>query len=248
MKTKRTLLLFIVIFAVFGLACGFIEPLKEKIAGTGGEASAQAVAVSDKPTRTPRPTFTATPNWTATPTFTLTPLPTATPMDTPTPVPTDTPTPVPPTATFTPAPPTNTPKPRPPTATFTPAPPTATPTPSFPFKLVEQYQNSTTSTQLVMYIAVTNGSNVPIGGMKIIGDHSPSGAHVESPPTCFEWCAPTAPGGDAKVGNVKFEPPAYEAGTWTLKLVDGGGALAAAPVTIPVDPANPQWYFLLFRQ
>ncbi len=99
-----------------------------------------------------------------------------------------------------------------------------------------------------MYIAVTNGSNVPIGGMKIIGDHSPSGMHWESPETCFDWCAPTAPGGDAKVGNVKFEPPAYIAGTWTLKLVDGGGGLAAAPVTVPVDPANPQWYFLLFRQ
>ncbi len=113
---------------------------------------------------------------------------------------------------------------------------------------MEQYNNGTTGSQLVMYIAVTSANNVPIGGMKIIGDHSPSGMHVESPATCFNWCAPTAPGGDAKVGNVKFEPPAYIAGTWTLKLVDGGGALAAAPVTVGVDPANPQWYFLLFRQ
>ena len=107
--------------------------------------------------------------------------------DVPTPVPTLTPSATPegtesPTPTE-PPPPTDTPPPPPPRPTNTPAPPTATPAPSFPFKMVEQGNRMFQSTSyhvITVYVAVVSEGNIPLGGYKMVGDHVPSGAHVES--------------------------------------------------------------------
>ena len=100
-----------------------------------------------------------------------------------------------------------------------------------------------------MFIALTDGNNVPIGGLRVVGDHTPSGAHVESVESCYnDFCKTSGVSGFVKFANVPFEPPAYEAGTWNLYVIDGGGAKVSDVISVPVDPANPQWYFISLRK
>ena len=253
---KQHILLAILILALFGLGCGFVEPIRDAIAGVSEPVLTPTL------TYTPRPTFTPTPNWTDTPTVTFTPsptftpVPTNTPTETPiptetpteTPIPTETPT-VPATETFTPEPPTNTPRPIPPTATFTPAPPTNTPRPTYPFKVAEGPQGfPTNNSWLTIFIGATDGNNTPIGGLRAIGDHSPSGRHIESLETCFDFCKLSGLEGTVKFANTTLEPPAYETGVWNIYLIDGGGAQVSDVVSIAVDVNSPQWYFVLLKR
>lgn len=237
---KSTLVASALALLIVSLACGLANPIRQRIAAEP--------ETSQTPTRTPRPTFTSTPNWTPTPSVTPTSTPTLIPTHTPTPTPppaTETFTPVPPTATFTPAPPTATFTPAPPTATFTPAPPTATPTPSYQYKVVEGPTGfPTTNSILVIYVAIHDANNTPIGGLKVIADHSPSGVHKESDPTCYSYCKPSGMSGTVKVGNTVIEWGGIETGTWTLRVVDGGGTQVAAPIIINTDSNAPQWYFV----
>lgn len=233
------------LISLISMACGFVEPVRQTIAGIGVKATDTVTVI-----KTPRPTFTPTPDWTPTPTVTLTPAATATPTETP--IPTETPTPLPtdtPVPTETPLP-TDTPKPRPPTATFTPAPPTATPAPSYPFKVIEgPTWFKTTNPILVMYVALTDANNVPVGGLKVVGDHQPSGAHVESALSCHkDFCKRNGEAGTIKQGNVAFEPPVYETGVWNLYVVDGGGAQVSPVIPVTVDFANPGWFFISLRK
>ncbi len=254
-KQKRNLLLAIFIAGLMSLGCGFVDPIKEKIAQIGSTKAPSKITL---PTKTARPTFTATPNWTPTPTVTLTPTPTRTPTETSTPTETPTPTEtaiptgtatVAPTNTPTPAPPTNTPKPRPPTNTPTPAPPTPTPTPDFPFKVVEGPQGYPTSNPiLVMYIALTDANNTPIGGLKVVGDHTPTGDHWVSGESCFDFCKVNGLEGTLKFGNVTFEPPRYETGVWNLYVVDGAGNQVSNVIPVTVDFNAPGWFFLMLRK
>ncbi len=233
MYFKQKVPLLISILVLFGLGCGLAQPVQD------GLSSIAQPAETATPTFTPRPTFTATPAPTDTPTLTFTPSPTLTPIPTNTPAPTDTPIP---TDTFTPSPPTNTPVP---TATFTPEPPTITPTPSYPFKVVEgPAYFQTTNSWLVILIAATDGNNVPIGNLKVVGDHSPSGLHHESGETCFDFCKYSGLAGTVKWGNVSFEPPRYETGVWNLYLVDGAGNQVSDLISVGVDFNSPGWYFI----
>ena len=200
-------------------------------------------------TLTPRPTFTPTPEGTATPTVTLTQLPTNTPLPTDTPTITPTPSDTPlPTATITDTPlPTNTPRPPPPTPT--PGPPTATPTPTYPYKVVEGPVGfPTNNSWLTIFVGITAGDNTPIGGLRVIGDHAPSGTHWESDVSCFDFCKISGIAGNVKFGNVTFEPPAYETGLWNLYIVDGGGARVSNNIPINIDVNSKSWYFVLLRQ
>jgi len=229
------------------LACGLVEPVRERLANLRGTPTG-----TPTPTLTPRATFTATPNWTATPTVTLTPTSTPTPTETPTPTitptPTETLTPVP-TPTFTPS---LTPTPRPPTPippTPTPAPPTPTPTPNYPYKVAEgPIGFPTTNHWLTIYIGITTGNNVPVGGLKVVGDHAPSGEHWVSGESCFDFCKVNGLKGTLKFGNVTFEPPRYETGVWNLYVIDGGGAQVSNVIPVQVDASSPGWFFVLLRQ
>ena len=98
-----------------------------------------------------------------------------------------------------------------------------------------------------MYIAITNGNNVPIGGLKIVGDHSPSGAHYVSGESCFDFCKANGQKGTIKFGNVTFEPPAYETGVWHLYIIDGGGAQVSDIVPVTVNFDSPGWFFVALR-
>jgi len=105
----------------------------------------------------------------------------------------------------------------------------------------------TTNPILVMYIALTNSNNVPIGGLKIVGDHSPSGTHYVSGESCFDFCKRNGLEGVIKQGNVTFEPPTYETGVWHLYVVDGGGAQVSDVIPISINFDNPQWFFMILR-
>ncbi len=178
--------------------------------------------------------------------------------DIPTPVPTLTPsaTPeatAPPTPTE-PPPPTDTPPPPPPRPTDTPAPPTATPAPTFPFVMVEQgnrmYQ-STSYHVITVYVAVVSEGNIPLGGYKVVGDHVPSGAHVESGISSWDWSVTNCLDCDyIKQGNLKFEPGTFTDGTWNIYLTDDSGAplSATVPLNYSTDPAQWVWDFLIFRK
>jgi hypothetical protein len=194
-------------------------------------AEAAAVGASGLPVANQQPTSVPT----SVPTMT----PSPTPMATETPVPTDTP--IPPTA-----------PPPPPTAT--PAPPTPTPAPSFPFTVVEQGNREfqkTTNHVINIYAAIVSEGNVPIGGLKLVGDHVPSGTHVESGLSDWHWSVVNCLDCDyIKQGNIKFEPGSFSDGTWSVYLADESGAQLskAVPLSYSTDPDQWVWDFIIFKK
>lgn len=198
----------------------------------------QALRLVELPTVPPTPTDTVTPTPTATPTITPTPtntpLPTETPTPTLTPLPSDTPsaTPVPP-----------------PPATDTPAPPTPTPVPEYDFLLAEFYNSPTANPFMVMYVAVVDANEIPIGDMKIVGTRLDHHLTYESPLSTWYYEGYNAPGEVIKSGNVKFEPPGgIETTGWVLYLANSSGARMSEDVPFATDEANRQWYFLKFKR
>lgn len=213
-------------------------------------------ATSEPPRRPERellPTFTATP--TASPTATSTNTPTNTPTATNTAIPTNTPlptnTPVP---TNTSIPPTNTPiptnTPRPlPTNTPTPAPPTPTPKPVYDFLLNEFFNSPTTNSFMVMYIAVVDLNDIPIGGVKVVGTRLDHNLTYESPISTWHFEGYNAPGQVIKSGNMKFEPPGdIESTKWLLHLEDANGHRLSDDIPFHTDQNDKQWYFLKFKR
>jgi len=172
-----------------------------------------------------------------------TPVPTLTPTDTPvatnTPLPTDTPVA------------TNTPRPRP---TATPAPPSPTPAPSFQFMVAEQGNRMFQSTSyhvITIYVAVVSSGNIPMGGYKVVGDHSPSGQHAESGLSTWDWGVTNCLECDyVKQGNLKFEPGSFTDGVWNIYLTDANGARMSETVALPYssDPEQWVWDFIIFKQ
>lgn len=186
----------------------------------------------------PSPLKEATPVATPVPTLTSTAAPT--PTDTPTPLPTDTPVPTKP--------------PPPPAPTATPAPPTPTPEPSFPFVVREQGNRmfqKTSNHVITIYIALVTQDNVPIGGLKVVGDHVPSGAHLESGLSDWNWSATNCLDCDyIKFGNLKFEPGTFSDGAWNIYVTDGSGAPLSPTVslTYSTDPNQWVWDFVIFQK
>ena len=239
---NKTALLVGLLLLASGVSCSLRDTLSRRL-GQQPQATLSGV------TKTPRPTFTATPDWTPTPTDTGTPtatlIPTDTPIPTETPVPTDTDTPEP----------TNTPKPRPPQPTDTPGPPTPTPMPDYPFvvaELSDPMWTSTTNPWTEIFVAVTDQNNTPLGGYKVVGDAANAVTpHLESPPTCFDWCKTTGRGGKyVKAANTTFEPGPFIDGAWNIYLVDGGGTQVSPVVTLnySTDPNQWRWDFVYFKQ
>ncbi len=175
----------------------------------------------------------------ATPVPTLTP---SNPTPTPTPLPTETPLP------------TNTPLPPPPRPTATPVPPTPTPAPEFPFEVSEQGNRMFQKTNyhvITIYIAITTYDNVPIGGLKIIGDHTPSGMHIESGLSDWHWSVNNCLDCDyVKFGNVKLEPGTFSDGVWNIYVANeqGDRLSPVVPLTYSSDPEQWVWDFIIFRK
>lgn len=229
-------------------------------------AGLPASAVENRPSPTRRPTFTPTPDpnnpvaaaapqTAVSESASLLPPPGQAATAVPTPVPTLTPTATPP-PTFTPTPtPTLPPTPTsPPLPTPTPAPPTPTPEPEFPFMVAEQGNRAFQKTNyhvIVIYVAVVSEGNIPLGGYKVIGDHVPSGRHVESDLSTWNWDVVNCLECDyVKQGNLKLEPGPFEDGIWNIYLADPGGAPLSPVVSLSYssDPAQWVWDFIIFKR
>ncbi|MEW5959692.1 MAG: hypothetical protein AB1801_18355 [Chloroflexota bacterium] len=189
------------------------------------------------PTFTPTPTSTATPTPTATSTATATPTNTATPTITSTPTETATPTQTPlPTAAPLP----------PPTATPL---PTHTPVPEYDYLLAEFFNSPTTNSFLVMYVAIVDPNEIPIGGMKIVGTRLDHHLTYESPLSTWYYEGYNAPGQVIKSGNVKFEPPGgIETTQWIIHLEDANGNRLSEDIPFDADQSDRQWYFVKFKR
>jgi hypothetical protein len=102
-----------------------------------------------------------------------------------------------------------------------------------------------------IYVAAVDPGNVPIGGLKMVGDHTPSGRHVESPPSDWNWSVANCLNCSyVKQGNIKFEPGPQEDGTWNVYLADGNGTQVSATISLSYSSDPNQWVydFLLFRK
>ena len=86
-----------------------------------------------------------------------------------------------------------------------------------------------------------------------IGDvrHVPSGAHVESGISTWDWGVTNCLDCDyIKQGNLKFEPGTFTDGTWNIYLADEGGTPLSetVPLSYSVDPEQWVWDFIIFRK
>ncbi len=251
---SRPLLAAFILFAVFSISCSLAQPIIDRVRSSEAVAGLTSTSDEEEPLRrrpTPRPTFTPTPNYTDTPTNTPSPTVTPIPTETPTPVPTNTPLPTNTAApTNTPVPTTPAPPP-PPTATFTPAP---TPTPDYPYTVVEQGNREFQPTNhhtITIYVAAVDQNNTPIGGLKMIGDHQPSGQHAESPLSDWNWSTANCLNCSyVKQGNLKFEPGLFADGTWEVYLSDSNGTQLSKKISLSYssDPSTWVWDFLLFKK
>lgn len=249
-STRWGIILVAAVMLVSSLGCSLAKRIEPLVLAASPE---ERVGAQDSPlaTRTPWPTFTPTLQPSPTATFTSTPLPIVASAETglpsSTPMPTST---AAATATLMPVPtatpwPTNTRAPVPPTATPT---PTAVPTPSFSYEAVEVFKSYTSNAFLTGYVAIVNHQEIPIGGVKAVGSFEPGGQRYESPLSKWFFDVATAPGAEVKSGSVKFEPGGIMAGTWFIHLEDEWGTRLSDDVSITTDPANPEWFFVKFKQ
>ena len=210
-------------------------------------------AIAERPESETTTTPAAVPTWTPIPISTSTPTPTDTrlPTATYTRVVQDTATP---TVTHTPAPT--------PTGTISPSPtrssggggggtyrtpvPTPTPTSLYPFRIVGQtLAYSTTNYIFVTYARVTSG-DVLLPGYRLIGTHYPTGAHIESEPSCPYLCRASGPSIEdylIQEGNLVFEAFFYDTGSWSLMLVDPQGRQVSEILHIGIDIRDRKWFY-----
>jgi hypothetical protein len=238
-------LLAIIVCIVFGIAAFMVRPLL---------ASPSPFIIANQPeTDTPTPAPTAT--WTPIPTRTFTP----TPSDTPLPTPTYTRV-VLDTATSTPSQ-TRAPEP---TETSTPTPtrsggsgsrgtprPTPMPTSRYPLKVVEEpLAYKTKNFIFVVYSRVTSG-DVLLPGYRMVGTHSPTGANIQSEPSCNYLCRASGPKEEDSLiqeGNLVFEAFFYDTGTWSLMLLDPQGQQASEVIQIEIDKQDRMWFYYHFSR
>jgi hypothetical protein len=108
----------------------------------------------------------------------------------------------------------------------------------------------TTNVSVVVFVAITDQNNTPLGGYKVVGDCANAPIqHVESPPSCYDWCTTTGVGGYVKAANTKFEPGPFVDGTWNIYVVDGSGRQVSAvvPLNYSTDPNQWRWDFIAFK-
>ena len=98
---------------------------------------------------------------------------------------------------------------------------------------------------------MVSADNVPIGGLKVVGDHVPSGEHRESALSDWNWSVVNCVDCDyVKFGNAKLELGVFADGVWSVYVADPDGVplSAAVPLTYSADPAQWVWDFLIFKQ
>jgi hypothetical protein len=136
--------------------------------------------------------------------------------------------------------------PSPPTPTPLPSP---TPLPEYDFTLAEFFNSPTTNSFILIYVAIVDAKDIPIGDMKIVGTRLDHNLTYESPLSTWYYEGYSAPGEVVKSGNVKFEPPgAIETTSWTLYLADLHGNRLSADIPFDMNENDKQWYFIKFRR
>jgi hypothetical protein len=109
----------------------------------------------------------------------------------------------------------------------------------------------TTNNVILVYVAAVSEGNVPIGDLKVIGDHTTSGMHVESAPSDWFWSVTNCLDCDyVKQGNIKFEPGNFVDGVWNIYLADLNGTPLSpvVPLSYSADPSQWVWDFIIFRR
>jgi hypothetical protein len=115
--------------------------------------------------------------------------------------------------------------------------------------LAEFFNSPTTNSFLVMYIAIVDSQEIPIGGLKIIGTRLDHNLTYESPLSTWYFEGYNAPGQVIKSGNVKFEPPGgIETTNWVMHLADANGSRLSEDIPFDTNIAAKQWYFVKFRR
>jgi hypothetical protein len=121
--------------------------------------------------------------------------------------------------------------------------------PEYDFMLAEFFNSPTTNSFLVMYVAIVDPNETPIGDMKIIGTRLDHNLTYESPLSTWYYEGYNAPGHVTKSGNVKFEPPGgIESTKWIIYLADAHGNRMSADIPFETDENNKQWYFIRFKR
>ncbi|MCG3209861.1 MAG: hypothetical protein FOGNACKC_03488 [Anaerolineae bacterium] len=127
--------------------------------------------------------------------------------------------------------------------------PTATPMPEYDYMLAEFFNSPTTNNFLLIYVAIVDSKEIPIGDMKLVGVRQDQNLTYESPLSTWFYEGYNAPGEVIKSGNVKFEPPGgIESTSWVLHLEDSHGNRQSDDVSFDVDINDKQWYFVKFRR
>ncbi|MBN1217436.1 MAG: hypothetical protein JXM69_00790 [Anaerolineae bacterium] len=115
---------------------------------------------------------------------------------------------------------------------------------------VGQFFNSpTTNSFLVIYVAIVDANEIPIGDMRIVGTRLDHNLIYESPLSTWYFEGYNAPGQVIKTGNVKFEPPGgIETTSWVLHLEDAQGNRHSAEIPFDTAEHAKQWYFIKLKR
>jgi hypothetical protein len=99
-------------------------------------------------------------------------------------------------------------------------------------------------------VRITSG-NTLLPGYRMVGTHNPTGAHVESPPSCGKLCKGSGPKREnwlIQESNLAFEAFFYDTGTWSLVLLDPQGQQASEVLEIKIDIKDRKWYYYHFNR
>jgi hypothetical protein len=100
----------------------------------------------------------------------------------------------------------------------------------------------------VVLVKVTSGDEL-LPGYRMTGT-SPTGLRFESELSCDHLCRASGPKEEDRLvqeGNLVFEAPIYEVGTWSLILVDSQGQQAAEVLEIEtLLPHKRRWFYCHF--
>jgi hypothetical protein len=119
----------------------------------------------------------------------------------------------------------------------------------YDFLLAEFFNSPTTNAILVIYVAIVDPNEIPIGDIKVVGTRLDHNLTYESPLSTWHFEGYNAPGEVIKSGNVKFEPPSgMETTNWVLHLEDPSGRRLSEDVPFNTDVNNKQWYFIKFKR
>jgi hypothetical protein len=115
--------------------------------------------------------------------------------------------------------------------------------------LAEFFNSPTTNSFLLVYVAVVDAKEIPIGDMKIVGTRLDHNLAYESPLSKWHYEGYSAPGRIMKTGNLKFEPPGgIETTSWRLYLADAHGNRQSDDIPFDVDENDKQWYFIKLKR